>query len=263
MSGRTPDEIWQAAVGEGERRVRRTPAAIASTGFVGGFDVMLGVLAMVATSGALAALLGEGPAHLAGSLVFGVGFVFLIVGRGELFTENFLIPVGSVLAGRARKASVVRLWIVTFAANYVGIALAALILTRPGVLDAETLKATGPVADTLATRGAVSATLSAVVAGATMTLLTWLTHAAERDSARILVALVVGFVIAVPAMNHAVVSFGELLLAALAHTTVASTWEIIRTLLCAILGNVVGGLGLVTLNRMVMARGEHGHQATE
>jgi len=259
MSGRAPDEIWEEAVDEGERRVGRTPAAIASTGFVGGFDVMLGVLAMAATSGALTALVGEGPAHLAGSLVFGVGFVFLIVGRGELFTENFLIPIGSVIAGRAGMASVLRLWTVTFVANYAGIALAALVLTRPGVLGAETLAATGPVADTLAGRGAVSATLSAVIAGATMTLLTWLTHAAERDSARILVALVVGFVIAVPSMNHAVVSFGDLLMAGFAHTTTAGTWEIVRTLLCAILGNVVGGMGLVTLNRLVMARGEHGH----
>jgi formate/nitrite transporter FocA (FNT family) len=258
MSGRAPDEIWDEAVDEGERRVGRTPAAIASTGFVGGVDVMLGVLAMAATSGALTALVGEGPAHVAGSLVFGVGFVFLIVGRGELFTENFLIPVGSVLAGRAGKGSVLRLWGLTFLANYAGIALAALILTRPGVLDAETLKAAGPVADTLALRGAVSATLSAVIAGATMTLLTWLTHAAERDSARILVALVIGFVIAVPAMNHAVVSFGELLMAGFAHTTAVSTWDVIRTLLCAILGNIVGGMGLVTLNRLVMARGEHG-----
>jgi formate/nitrite transporter FocA (FNT family) len=106
------------------------------------------------------ALVGEGPAHLAGSLVFGVGFVFLIVGRGELFTENFLIPVGSVIAGRATKPSVLRLWTVTFVANYVGIALAALVLTRPGVLDAETLAATGPVADTLAGRGASSASSS-------------------------------------------------------------------------------------------------------
>jgi formate/nitrite transporter FocA (FNT family) len=60
-------------------------------------------------------------------------------------------------------------------------------------------------------------------------------------------------------MNHAVVSFGDLLMAGFAHTTAAGTWEIIRTLLCAILGNVVGGFGLVTLNRLVMARGEHGH----
>jgi formate/nitrite transporter FocA (FNT family) len=63
-------------------------------------------------------------------------------------------------------------------------------------------------------------------------------------------------VIALPTMNHAVVSFGELMLAAFSDAADLSTGEVVRTLVCAIVGNVVGGLGLVTLNRFVMARGE-------
>src|SRR4051794_12837307 len=86
MSGRAPDEIWAAAVEEGERRVDRSAGALVSTGLVGGVDVMLGVMAMLATTGALTATIGPDPAHFVGSVFFGVGFVFLIVGRGELFT---------------------------------------------------------------------------------------------------------------------------------------------------------------------------------
>jgi formate/nitrite transporter FocA (FNT family) len=44
-----------------------------------------------------------------GSLTFGIGFVFLTVGRSELFTENFLIPVAAVLSRHASKRSVARL----------------------------------------------------------------------------------------------------------------------------------------------------------
>jgi formate/nitrite transporter FocA (FNT family) len=256
MSGRAPDEIWQAASDEGERRVRRSTGALLSTGFVGGFDVMLGVLVTIAATGALTEAIGAEPAHLIGSLLFGIGFVFLVVGRGELFTENFLVPVSSALARRVPVSGVARLWVATFVANYVGIAAITVILSVSGVLKPATLEAAGPIADTLTDRGWLPAFLSAVVAGAVMTLLTWLAHAAERDSARVMVALLVGVAIALPTLNHAVVSFGELLLAALNDHTDATTGEMARTLLCAVVGNVVGGLGFVTLNRLVMARGE-------
>jgi formate/nitrite transporter FocA (FNT family) len=214
------------------------------------------VMAMIATTGAFTATAGPDVAHFAGSLFFGVGFVFLIVGRGELFTENFLVPVGSLLAGRTGGRGLLRLWSITFLANYAGIVLFALMLSATGVLKTTTLDATGPIADTLVGRGWSAAILSAIVAGAVMTLLTWLAHAAESESARIMVALVIGFVIAVPTLNHAVVSFGELMLAVFAGTTDATAGEIIRTLACAVVGNAAGGFGLVTLNRLIMARGE-------
>jgi hypothetical protein len=42
----------------------------------------------------------------------------------------------------------------------------------------------------------------------------------------------------------------------LGGTTAAGAWDIVRTLLAAIAGNLIGGLGLVTVNRLVQARGE-------
>jgi formate/nitrite transporter FocA (FNT family) len=256
MSARTPDEIWDEVVDEGERRVCRGFAALTATGFVGGADIMLGVFALAATSAALTAAAGSEVGHLGGSLVFGVGFVFLIIGRGELFTENFLVPVSALTAGRARVFDLARLWGVTLIANYAGIVLIALMMKTSGVLRPETLKAAAVPADMLVNRDAGAAFLSAVLAGAAMTLMTWLTHATEHDGARIILALAIGFVIALGTMNHAVVSFGETMLAYLANTTNASLGDIGRTIGLAIAGNLAGGLGLVTLNRGLMARGE-------
>src|SRR4051794_21122265 len=217
---------------------------------------MLGVFALVATSAALHDAAGPEIAHLGGSMVFGIGFVFLIVGRGELFTENFLVPVSAVLAKRSPPALLARLWGVTFVANYAGIFLMAVLMQVSGVLEPETLKAAGVPADTLLGRDTAAALVSGILAGATMTLMTWLTHAAEQDVGRILLALLIGFVIALGTMNHAVVSWGETILAYLAGSTDASLWDIARTLMLAIAGNLIGGLGLVTMNRLVQARGE-------
>ena len=129
-------------------------------------------------SGALAVSLPEQIAHVGGSLVFGIGFVFLVVGRSELFTENFLVPIAGMLRGGAGFRRLLLLWSVTMAANLVALLVLAAIFTRAGLVPPEALDAAGRMADTFAQRDFVSALLSAIVAGTAMTLFTWLTQPA-------------------------------------------------------------------------------------
>jgi formate/nitrite transporter FocA (FNT family) len=257
VSGRDPDEIWDQSGDEGERRLSRGTLGMASAGFVGGVDVMIGVMALTVVSGALAVALPEQIAHVGGSLVFGIGLVLLVVGRSELFTENFLVPVAGALRGPSGASTVLRLWVTTMVANLVGLLIVAAMLTRAGLVPPETLDAAGTAADTFAARDLVGAFLSAVLAGTTMTLFTWLTHAAERDSARVLIAMLLGFVLAVPSLNHAVVSVGEMAFGLFAGTPEKATWtDLAQNFPVAVAGNLVGGFGFVTLARALQVRGE-------
>ncbi len=137
------------------------------------------------TTGALAEAVPAPTAHVLGSLTFGIGFVFLTVGRSELFTENFLIPVAAVLSGHAAKRSVARLWVITFGLNLAGIALFVVLASIPGVLEPEALQAAGELADTLAERDLPAGAASAVLGGAVITVFTWLAEAAESDLTRL------------------------------------------------------------------------------
>lgn len=256
MSGRPPDEIWEDAVDEGERRMDRSLPALVATSLVGGVDVMLGVLLLAIVEGAFSPVLPAGAAHLLGSLVFGVGFVFLTIGRGELFTENFLLPVGAVMAGRARLTRLLVMWALTLAGNFAGIVLIALILTKGRVLEPATLKAAGGLADLQSGRDAWAALLSGVLAGTVMTLFTWLAAAAETDISRIVLALLGGLVLAAPSLNHAVVGFGEMIFGMLAGSAEGNLGDVAGIVGLAIAGNLIGGLGFVTANRLVQARGE-------
>src|SRR3954453_4171050 len=141
MTGRDPDEIWGQSAEEGKRRLSRGPAGLAATGFVGGVDVMLGVMALTVVSGALAVALPEAIAHVGGSLVFGIGLVLLVIGRSELFTENFLVPVAGALKGAAGTRDILRLWAVTMVANLAGLLIVAAMLPRAGLVPPETLDA--------------------------------------------------------------------------------------------------------------------------
>jgi formate/nitrite transporter FocA (FNT family) len=256
LSGREPGEIWDLSVEEGERRLARSPTGLLATGLVGGIDMMLGILALAVTTGALTLVMPEETAHLLGSLTFGIGLVFLLVGRSELFTENFMVPVSAAIRGQGHALKLFRLWTGTLIGNLVGLLLIAWILTRAGLVPPETLDAAGSLAETFAARSAGSALLSAILAGTIMTLMTWLAHAASSDTARLGIALLVGFLLAAPSLNHAVVGVGEMAFGILANTGDATWEDLAQNFPIAVAGNLIGGLALVTIARAVQVQGE-------
>jgi len=226
---------------------------LAATGLLGGFHVTVGLLTLVVTTGALAAIVPPLTAHVLASLTFGVGLVMLTVGRSELFTENFLIPVAAAAFGHATKRAVLRLWAVTLAANLAGIALFVAFASVPGVFEPETLDAAGDLADTLAERGLLAAFVSAVIAGSVITTFTWLAEAAESDLTRVVIALLIGFVLLAPSTNHSVIGFGEILFGILAGTSDAGFVDLARNTAVAIAGNMAGGVLLIAFVRSVQA----------
>ena len=256
MSGRDPQEIWHETVDEGERRIDRSAAALLATGFVGGLDVMLGILALVVLSGGLAEVMPHETAHALASVVFGIGLVFIVIGRSELFTENFLVPVNAVMRGRRPAWSLLRLWGLTLLGNVAALLALAVIISRAGLVPPTALDAAGEIADTFASRDMLAALLSAILAGAVMTLMTWLVHASEDETAKVLLALLVGFVLSAPSLNHAVVGIGEMALGIIAERGSAEWLDLFQNLPWAIAGNLLGGLGFVTAMRLVQARGE-------
>lgn len=259
MAGRKPKEIWEEGLDEGDRRLARKPSGLLATGALGGVDVMLGILALVLSTAALETVLNQELAHVLASATFGIGFAFIVVGKSELFTENFLIPVTAALAGREPPRRLARLWLLTFAGNLAAIAALASVLTVDGVFDSSSvLAAAGELADTFGQRDFGPALASAIVAGIVMTLFTWLVLAAERDITRVLIALLIGFLLAAPSLNHAVVGFGEMFFGLVAGTAEVGWVDLVQNLWVAVLGNLVGGLGVITATRLLQVSGDEG-----
>lgn len=258
MSQRDPEEIWEEGLDEGERRLTRDVKGLSASGFAGGAEVAFGILAVMVVTGAAAEVAPEGTAHVIGSLVFGIAFVLITVGRAELFTENFHIPVGAVYAKRAPLWALGRMWVVTLLFNIVGLLLFLWLLSVDGVLEPATVEAAGKAATTYAERDTIAALASAVVAGTVITVFTWAIAAAESASTRVMLSLLVGFLLVAPSLNHAVVAFGKILFGILLDSGTASVGELWRNLGLATAGNLVGGVGIVFLTRLAQVRGEPG-----
>ena len=249
-SAREPEQIYKATREEGRRRLSRPIPELAATALVGGFDVAFGVVAYALTANAV-----DGPVgHLAGAVAFGIGFVFIVVGRSELFTENFLIPVAGL--DRREVGSWLKLgelWTVALVLNIAGGILLALILTSEGVLRSGTDAPLVDLAEHVAGYSTLTSLLSAVVAGALMTLMTWFVEgAAESLGVRIVMAWVAGALILLGTFNHAIVSTIELVFG-MRYGADVDVGQLFANLGLSVVGNLVGGLLFVTFVRTVQA----------
>ena len=109
-----PETIYERTKEEGHRRLHRPLLEEMSTALAAGFDIVGGIIVMLLLMHFTERHFGKEVAHVIGAMGFGVGFIFLVVGRGELFTENFLVPLAG-LHGRPRNAwwKVAELWTVS------------------------------------------------------------------------------------------------------------------------------------------------------
>ena len=251
----TPSEIFHRAAREGERRLNQSTLELVSTGFIAGFTIIFAIVALGVVHAAVEPRLGE-VAKVAGALAFASGFVFLIVGRAELFTENFFDPAATAFKGRERGVigRLLRLWMVTLLLNLVGGGLFALVVSVPGVLPDGAGKALGKVAEEIAGREPLAGFVSAIVGGALVALLSFLLQAVDSVGSRITVAFFTGFVLAVGPFDHVVVTalhlfFGILFGAPVGYATLGAVAAISAA------GNLVGGVGLVTLSHVAQAKG--------
>jgi formate/nitrite transporter FocA (FNT family) len=235
------EETFRLSVDEGRRRMSRRLGPLLATGFVGGVDVGTGVLAL---------LLVEHSTHnkLLGGLAFSIGFIALTLARSELFTEDFLIPVSTVIARQARFRMLIRLWVGTAVANVVGGWVFVWLVMRgyPEMNDTAIEAGQHYVSLGLGLR----AFCLAVLGGTVITLMTWMQHyGPDSVASRVIPAITGAFLLAGGQLNHAIVN--SLLMFSALHTGHApfgyAQWA--QTAGWAALGNIAGGVGLVTLMR--------------
>lgn len=232
---------FERTVEEGQERLERGWPELLATGAVGGVDISIGVFALLVVGAAT----GN---ELLGALAFAIGFLALTLGSSELFTENFLIPISALAAGRAGPLKLLRLWVFTLLLNLAAGWLVTLIVIT-GFPDLEETAVT--VATHYTDLGiGWEAFAAAILGGLVITLMTWLQNATDSVPAKIAVATAVAFILAAAPLNHVIVVSLELFSALhagapfdyLAWLQVAS-W--------GALGNLVGGVGFVTLLRLI------------
>jgi formate/nitrite transporter FocA (FNT family) len=250
-----PEQIYERTRKEGKRRLSRPLLELAATALIGGFDVAFGVAVFGLTAAAVEPTGGARLGHLAGAIGFGVAFVFIVVGRSELFTENFLVPITGLSRDRGSWLKLVELWVVSLVLNLAGGTALAVVLTSHGVLHAGSSKAIVGLAEHVAGYSPGTAFLSGIIAGALMTLMTWFVEgAADSMSVRIVMSWIVGTLLVLGGFNHAIVSTIELFYGIRFGADIGYD-QLVSNLGVSVASNLVGGLSLVTFARSAQAFG--------
>ncbi|MBV9872017.1 MAG: formate/nitrite transporter family protein [Frankiaceae bacterium] len=238
-------DAFDRMVTEGAPRLHRRPPELLATAAVAGFEVSIGVLALIAVTDATGS-------QLLGGLAFSFGFIALLLGHSELFTEGFLVPVAVVAAGEATVWQMLRFWIGAAVGNLAG----------GWVLTWIAMEAYPQLHHAAITSGAyfidnginIRSLCLAVLAGAVITLMTRMTTGTESMPARLIAVIASAFVLAGLKMSHSILE--SLLIFCSLHSGAPTfgyaDWA--GWFAWTVLGNMIGGVGLVTALRLVRSR---------
>jgi formate/nitrite transporter FocA (FNT family) len=243
--------VYEAIREEGEGELKRSSAALAWDGLAAGLSMGFSLVA----EGLLRAHLPDaGWRPLVAKLGYSVGFLIIVLGRHQLFTENTLTAVLPFLQRKsaAALAQVLRLWTVVLVANLVGALLFALVLARTELFEPhvrETFLEIGREA--LASWWGLTF-LKGVFAGWLIAMMVWMLPASE--SARFFVVVVMTYVVALGKFAHIIAGSVDTLY--LVWAGEAGFGDYLGWMLPTLAGNIVGGTTLVAALGHAQVAGE-------
>jgi formate-nitrite transporter family protein len=233
--------VHEAVRKEGEDELDRSSQALAFSGLAAGLSMGFSLIA----EGLIRSHLPDAPWRpLLSKFGYSFGFVLVVLGRQQLFTENTLTPILPLLHRKdlATLGNVLRLWIIVLLANLLGALAIAWVLGNTEAFKPEVRQAFHDIGMESATLPFGVVVLRGVFAGWLIAFMVWLLPFAE--SARVAVIVGLTWLVGVGSFTHVIAGAVEVFFLATtgaipAHQAIGG--YIVPTLI----GNILGGVSLV------------------
>ncbi|HVG26108.1 MAG TPA: formate/nitrite transporter family protein [Acidobacteriaceae bacterium] len=236
------EDIYQQVAENARTELKRSTTSLAISGFAGGIFMGLSALGTAITLG----IFGKTPlTHFIAMMFYPIGFIVVIIGRAQLFTENTLYPVALVLAEKREFLNTARLWCTVLPANVLGALAFAALAIRTDALHPETQHALIDLGLTAAHASPSAVFWSAVTAGWIIATAAWLVSGSHSITGSVILLWLLTFVVGLGNFAHCIATSGEILSAVLAGQLALGSY--LYWLLLAVAGNVCGGVVMVTL----------------
>ena len=245
-------DLHKAVREAGEEELDRPVASLFFSGLAAGMAIASSLIA----EGALHQALPDTPWRtVVVSLGYPIGFLVVILGRMQLFTESTItamLPLVTKPSGWALKRTL-RLWSVVLGANLFGTALAGGMIAA-GLLGGSELRTAMIEVSMAITELSPGATfVNAIPAGFMIAILAWSLPNAREQS--FLVIFAITYVVAIGGFSHSIVGSVEAFL--LLFSGHVGGWQaLVELILPAVLGNLLGGAGLFAVLAHAQVRGE-------
>jgi len=236
------DEIFQRIVASADEEMGRSVRVLFFSGLAAGLSIGLSFLARAA----LTAHLPDGASTVLGNLLYPIGFLFIVIGNYQLYTENTLSPVALVLTRLASIPALLYIWGIVLFANVIGATAFAYILATTGVLEPEAVA----VARDIGLHGLETSWgdlfVKGVFAGWLVAGMVWIIHAVRESMTRFLSVYLIMFLIPTADLYHCVVGACEAMyIVFIGEATLARAAG--DFFLPIVLGNTLGGVLLVAI----------------
>jgi formate/nitrite transporter FocA (FNT family) len=244
---RTPPRaavVFETVRREGETELQRPVFSLALSGLAAG----LSMGASLAGEGLIRSMLPDAAWRpLAVSFGYTLGFMIVVLGRQQLFTENTITAILPLLDDKdkiAKLAQVLRLWVVVLIANIVGAGCFAFAAAHSNIFSPDVSAAFVAIGKETIAPGFGTILVRGIASGWLIALMVWMLPGA--DTARPFIVLLITYFVGLGSFSHIIAGSVETLYlvatGSLAWSAYAGSF-----LLPVFIGNVIGGTSLVAL----------------
>lgn len=236
--------VFETVRREGETEASRPALALAFSGLACGLSMGFSLIG----SGVLRAYIPDEPWRpLVVNLGYTLGFLIVVLGRQQLFTENTLTAILPVLDDPdkvSKLLKMLRLWGIVLFTNLIGAGLFAYCVAHSGMFTPAIkaaflqigLEALHPTFSEILVRG--------ILAGWLIALMVWLLPAA--DSQKPWIIIIITWLVGAAGLSHIIAGSVEGL-----YAVAAGAWPwtsyVVNFLIPVFIGNCIGGVGLVAI----------------
>ena len=114
-----PYEIMVEQLEAGLKEHRRSNTGLFISSLSAGLEVGFSILVIGIIYTFFKTEVSHGKLYLMMALVYPIGYIFVIIGRSELFTEHTVLATIPVLNGKASFKSLLNLWVIIYAGNLI------------------------------------------------------------------------------------------------------------------------------------------------
>jgi len=175
---------------------------------------------------------------------YSLGFLIVVLGRQQLFTENTLTVILPLLAHPKRLIlwKVLRLWTIVLLTNLAGALFFATIVAHTTLFPTHIQQAFTEIAQNSLRGGFGLTILRGIFAGWLIALMVWLLPASEGTRLHIIIILT--YIVSLGGFSHIIAGSVDILY--LVNTGAVSWYTyLIGFMLPTLIGNIIGGVSLV------------------
>jgi len=236
------EDIYEQVATNARQELERSSLALALSGF--GAGAFMGLSALGTAIG-IALLNDSSHARILSRMFYPLGFIVVIIGRSQLFTENTLYPVALVLKEKRQFWNTMRLWVVVLPTNVLGALAFATLATHTSAIEPQFVSTMGALGARAISHPASTVFWSGVIAGWMIALAAWLVSASHSVTGSVMVIWMLTYVVGLGDFAHCIASSCEILTTVLSHQ--ASWISFFQWFGPAVSGNIIGGVCLVTI----------------